>query len=398
MLASPVLAGVSGIIMGVLNSRGHFLAPAVAPVVYNLGIIGGAIFLAPSQGVRGLAIGVAIGAALHLLVQLPALWQTRPRYSLTLGLDLSGTREVGRLMLPRVLGLAAMQLNYLVNTILASTLRAGSLAALTFAWQLTTLPWGVFAMSISTVSFPSLSASAARGELAGLKSTLSSALRTIIYLTGPAGVGLFVLREPLVALLFQRGEFTAESTLSVAWALAFYAPGLLALAVTEIVTRAFYALHDTRTPVLIAVATIAGNVVLSLLLIGPLSHGGLALAATTANTIETLILLAVLRRRLDGLDDRRVVLSAARAGGAAVVMGIVLALSWSALSAAFDMGQPVNLLLALSLTMALGGALYVGLTLLAGAPEPAALRRLVPLPRLRPRRRLMTRPYRHRHW
>ncbi len=398
MLASPMLAGMSGIFMGVLNSRGHFLAPAVAPVVYNLGIIGGAVFLAPSEGVRGLAIGVAVGAALHLLIQIPALWQTRPHYSFTLGLDLAGTREVGRLMLPRVMGLAAMQLNYLVNTILASTLRAGSLAALTFAWQLTTLPWGVFAMSISTVSFPSLSASAARGEMDGLKHTLSSALRTIIYLTLPAGVGLFVLREPLVALLFQRGEFTAESTLSVAWALAFYAPGLLALAVTEILTRAFYALHDTRTPVLIAVATVAANVAMSLLLLGPLSHGGLALAATISNTAETIILIALLRRRLGGLDDRNVLISSARAAVASLIMGLALATGWNALAAGMDVRQPVILLAALSLTIALGSCLYVAATMLAGATEPDALRRFIPLPRFRTRRRFMSRPYRHRRW
>ena len=216
-------------------------------------------------------------------------------------------------MLPRVMGLAAMQINFLVNTVLASLLRAGSLAALTFAWQLTTLPWGIFAMAISTVSFPSLAASAARDEMDALKSTLSSALRTIVYLTVPAGVGLFVLREPLVALLFQRGQFDASSTQAVAWALAFYAPGLLALAVTEILTRAFYALHDTRTPVLIAVVTVAANVAMSLLFIGPLAHGGLALSTTLANTGETVVLLGLLRRRLDGLDDARVALSTARA-------------------------------------------------------------------------------------
>jgi putative peptidoglycan lipid II flippase len=399
MLFSPILAGLSGIVMGVLNSHNRFLLPALAPVVYNLGIIGGAIFLAPTMGVRGLAAGVAVGAGLHLLIQIPGLLKLRPVYSLHLGLRDPGVREVGRLMLPRVLGLAAMQLNYVVNTILASTLLPGSLAALTFAWQLTTLPWGIFAMAISTVSFPTLAAAAARDEMAALKSTLSTALRTILYLTIPAGVGLFVLREPLVALLFQRGQFDAASTRSVAWALAFYAPGLFALAVTEIVTRAFYALHDTRTPVTIAVVTFGANIILSLILIGPLAHGGLALAATLANTGETLVLLAVLRRRLAGLDGGRLIGSTARSVAAALAMGAVLALAWPITSA-------LGVVVGTCVDVGLGGAVYVGITWVLGSEELAWLRRRarpvsaaaipVAMPDAQPDATVRTRPFLHR--
>lgn len=399
MLISPILAGISGIVMGILNSYQHFLLPALAPVVYNLGIIGGAVLLAPSMGVRGLAVGVACGAALHLLIQLPGLLRLSGSYRAVLGLQHPGVREVGRLMLPRVFGLAAMQVNYVVNTILASLLKAGSLAALTFAWQLTMLPWGIFAMAISTVSFPTLAAAAAREEMEALKTTLSAALRTILYLTLPAGVGLFVLREPLVSLLFQRGQFDADSTQAVSWALAFYAPGLFALAVTEILTRAYYALHDTRTPVLIAVTTVAINVALSLAFIGPLGHGGLALAATLANTGETVVLLAVLRRRLEGLDDQQVALSAARAAAASLAMGLALAWLWPFLSALLDVSHPVSLLIASAMAVALGLGLYLVLTLLLGSREISVLRRFAPLPHLRRRRqRPITRPHLYRRW
>ena len=396
MLLSPILGGLSGIIMGVLNSYQRFLLPALAPVMYNLGIIGGAVWLAPTMGVRGLAVGVAAGAALHLLIQLPGLAALRPAYRPMLGLHHPGVREVGRLMLPRVLGLAAMQLNYVVNTILASLLRAGSLAALTFAWQLTTLPWGVIAMAISTVSFPTLAAAAAREEMDSLKATLSTALRTILYLTIPAGVGLFVLREPLVALLFQRGQFDAASTQTVAFALAFYAPGLFALAITEILTRAYYALHDTRTPVIIAVATVAANVALSLAFIGPLAHGGLALAATLANTGEAIVLIVLLRRRLAGLDDYRVITSAARAIFAALIMGLALTWLWSALTGVLDVSAAPALLAAVVIAVGAGAAVYGGLTWLLGSPELARVPGLRRSPTVRRRRSLLTRPYLYR--
>lgn len=396
MLLSPILGGLSGIVMSVLNSYQRFLLPALAPVLYNLGIIGGALWLAPVMGVRGLAVGVAAGAALHLLIQLPGLVALKPAYRPILGLHNPGVREVGRLMLPRVLGLAATQLNYVVNTILASLLRAGSLAALTFAWQLTTLPWGIIAMAISTVSFPALAAAAARDEMGSLKATLSTALRTILYLTIPAGVGLFVLREPLVALLFQRGQFDAASTQTVAFALAFYAPGLFALAVTEILTRAYYALHDTRTPVLIAVATVAANVALSLAFIGPLAHGGLALAATLANSAEAVVLVVLLRRRLAGLDDYRVVTSAARAILAALIMGLVLTWLWSALSSILDVSAAPILLAAVLVAVCAGGAIYGGLTWLMGSPELARVPGLRRSPSIRRRRKLLTRPYLYR--
>jgi putative peptidoglycan lipid II flippase len=229
-------------------------------------------------------------------------------------------------------------------------------------------------MAISTVSFPTLAAAAAREEMAALQSTLSSALRIILYLTIPAGVALFVLREPVVAVLFQRGEFNAASTQSVAWALAFYAPGLVALGVTEIITRAFYALHDTRTPVTIAVITVAVNVALSLAFIGPLSHGGLALAATLANSGEAVALLILLRRRLSGLGEPRLVASAGRSLTAALIMGVFLAVVWPVLASALQASQSIGLLLAVGAEIAGGGLIYLGTTMLLGSEEITALK------------------------
>jgi putative peptidoglycan lipid II flippase len=325
MLLSPILAGLSGIVMGILNSYQHFTLPALAPALYNLGIIIGAVFLGPLMGVTGLAIGVVIGIFLHLGIQVPELVRRglTSRYRFVLGVAHPGVREIGRLMLPRMLGLAAVQVNFLVNTILASGLSSGSLSAMNYAWLLMMLPQGVFAMAISTVAFPTLSELATTGNMERFRATLSGALRMILFLTIPATVGLVVLREPIIQLLLQRGRFDAASTDAVAWALQFYAIGLFAHASIEILTRGFYALHDTRTPVSVAVGAMILNVVLSLILIGPLSFGGLALANAIAAIVELIGLGWLLGRRLEGIGVRKVMASALRMVLAAGVMGAV---------------------------------------------------------------------------
>lgn len=330
MLVSTIVFGASGLIMGALNAVQHFLLPAAAPVLYNLAIILGAWLLAPRMGVYGLVIGVVVGAVAHLGVQLPGLVRQRVRYRFTFGWRNRDVREVGRLMAPRVLGLLFVQLNFLVNTILASGLAPGSLSALNYAWLLMLLPQGIFAQAIATVAFPTFAAQAAAGESRDLARTLARILRMVLFLTLPAAVGLYVLRTPLIQILFQRGAFDAQSTATVAYALQFYAIGLVAHSVVEIVVRAFYALHDTLTPVAVGVAAMGLNIVLSLLWIEPLGHGGLALANSTATIMEMVVLLWLMRRRLGGLEVGDMGASLTRSALAGAVMGgaLWLWLNW----------------------------------------------------------------------
>jgi putative peptidoglycan lipid II flippase len=372
MLVTPVIFGVSGIVMGILNARQHFLLPALAPILYNAGIIGGALALAPSMGVRGLAWGVIAGALAHLLVQVPGLFRHGMHYTPILGLRESGVHEVGRLMLPRMVGLAAVQLNFLVNTILASGLAAGSLAALNYAWLLMLLPQGIFAQSVATAAFPTFSAQAARGQRVEMRSTLAATLRAVLYLALPAAVGLIVLRVPLVQIVFQRGAFTETSTRTVALALALYSLGLPAHSAVEIVVRAFYAMHDTKTPVAIGVAAMGLNVALSLAFIsifeamGWTPHGGLALSNSLATTAEMAVLLFIIRHRLEGLEGQRFAASLARTGLSAVVMGCVAgALAWLLAGA--------HVLVAGGAAVAAGIGVYGGMSLMLGAPEPRAM-------------------------
>lgn len=376
MLAAPLFFGVSGVVMGILNARQHFLLPALAPSLLNLALIAAAWLLAPQMGVRALALGYVAGAILHLGIQIPGLFLVGARYRPVLTLHDPGVREVLRLMAPRVLGLAAVQINFLVNTNIASRLGEGAVSALNYAWLLMLLPQGVFAQAVGTAAFPTFAAQAARGERAAMRATLAATLRAVFFLSLPATVGLVLLARPLVGLLFERGAFSASSTEAVAWALAFYALGLVGHAGLEIVARAFYALHDTATPVWAGVIAMALNVALSLTL--PSTFGragwplfaGLALANSIATLLELAALMMLIRCRISGVEGRRMLTAFARSGLATLAMGAAL-VGWQAWLP--DAG-----------TLALGGggivlgvAVYLGAALLLRAEEPRAVLGLI---------------------
>ena len=330
MLVTPVVFSVSGVVMSALNAHQHFLLPALAPSIYNLSIILGAALLGPRYGVTGMAVGVVAGSALHLLVQIPQLVRFGARYVPVLALDNPSVREVGRLMGPRVLGTAVAQLNLVINNSLATRMGEGAVSAINFAWMLMLLPQGVFAQAIGTAAFPTFAKQAARGEREALRRALSSTLRGIIFLSIPATVGMIVVGEPIVRLLFERGAFGSGSTRAVAWALAFFALGLVGHAGLEIVARAFYALHDTFTPVWVGGLTMVLNVLLSLVLprlfasAGLQAFGGLALANSIATVLEFVALLVLIQRRTGaawGAQMRRTVVTSAVG---ALAMGLAL--------------------------------------------------------------------------
>lgn len=298
LLLSPLLLGLGAAAMGILNARKRFIWPAFAPVAYNLGIIGGAVVLGERMGILGLALGVLAGAAAHFVLQVPGLWRAGMRYRPIFSPRTPGLAAMARLLGPRVLGQAAFQINFIVVTNLASHLPEGRVAALNYAFLLMMLPHGLFAMSLATVIFPTLAEQFKREKMGALRETLQSALRLLLFVTVPAAVGLAVLRVPLVQVLFQSRSFTGESTLLVSQALLWLAAGLIGVAVVEAVTRAFYAMHDTTTPVIASLATIAINLGAGLLLLEPMGHGGLALAMSLASLAEMTILVIVLRRRL----------------------------------------------------------------------------------------------------
>ncbi|HEX9015111.1 MAG TPA: murein biosynthesis integral membrane protein MurJ, partial [Chloroflexota bacterium] len=349
-------------VTSILNSFNRFLLASLAPMMYNLSIIAGAVLLGPRIGVYGLAIGAAVGALLHLLVQIPGLVRERMKFRPMLDIANAGVREVGRLMVPRTLGLGMVQVNYLVNVFLASRLPEGSLAYLDYAWLLTMLPLGVFAMAISTAIFPTLAEHGALDKMEELRRTLVSALRLILYLTIPASAGLILLGEPIVRLLLQHGDFTPAATRATAYALGFYAIGLAGHATVEIVARAYYALHNTRTPVTVAFVAFVVNVVLSLILMRFLSFGGLALANAVAGLCEAAILVTLLGRRLEGVRLETLILPVVVFAFWAAAQGLVAVAVSDYVEAVASADSLAMRLLQVGASVGAGAVVYAGLS------------------------------------
>ncbi|MFO7741476.1 MAG: murein biosynthesis integral membrane protein MurJ [Anaerolineae bacterium] len=377
MLVTPIIFAISGVVMSALHAHQHFLLPALAPSIYNLSIIGGAVVLGPRLGVRGMAVGVVVGSVLHLLVQVPQLLRYGARYLPVLGLDDPSVREVGRLMGPRVLGTAVAQLNLVINNSLATGMGEGAVSAINYAWMLMLLPQGIFAQAVGTAAFPTFAEQVAGGERDEMRQTLASTLRGVFFLSIPATVGLVALANPLVSLLFERGEFEVSSTRAVAWALTFFALGLVGHAGLEIVARAFYALHDTFTPVWVGGLAVGLNVALSLTLPGVFASaglqpfGGLALANSIATLLEFGLLLILVRRAMNGIQGRRMVTAITKSGLAALGMGVALA-GWQAAL------PSTGSLLRGGGGVVFGLAVYLLVALLLGSDELSAMIRLLP--------------------
>jgi putative peptidoglycan lipid II flippase len=338
MLISPIIFGVSGLMMGILNAHQHFLLPALASTFYWLGMIFGLLVWVPSMGVHGLAWGAVLGAALHLMIQVPGLRGLNPRYQFDFGLRNPTVRNVIRLMGPRLIGVAAVQLNFLVSTALATFVPGGA-SSLDYAWRIFTMPQVIIAQAIAIAALPTFSAMAARDEINAMRASLADTLRGILFLALPATIGLLVLGQPVVGLLFERGQFDAHSTALVAWALALFTLGLASHSVVEIVSRAYYALKDTWTPVWIGAAAMGLNIGLSFVFmeafrrLGIPPHGGLALSNTVATTLEMFALAWFMRRRLNGLAFTRIWPGLWRTALASAVMGAGLMVWLAATSA-----------------------------------------------------------------
>ena len=361
MLITTVIFSVSGLTMGILNAHQQFFLPALAISMNNIGLIIGAVGISPlipvdaglfafapvgERSIYGLAFGAILGAALHLLIQLPGLVRVRAVIRPLFSTRVEGSGLVLRLMLPRMLGLAVTQLNFLVNLYFAGQMVEGSNSALNVAWFIMFFVLGIIAQSVGTAVFPSLARLAAEGDLAAFGSRLTSAMSGILFLAIPASVGLIVLGRPVVALMVERGEWLSDATAGTAWALAFFAVGIAGHGLLEVLSRAFYALSDTRTPVLIGIASLISNIVLSVVFIrfigepaslarGPIA--GLALANSLTTLLEAAVLWWILSRRIHTVDDRLLLSGSGRSLAVSALMGTIVALLSSALVGRADL-------------------------------------------------------------
>lgn len=289
-----LIFAISGVVMSTLQANQHFFLPALAPIMYNLGILAGVIFLAPTLGVWGAAIGVVVGSMLHLLIQVPGLIKYKAKWTARLGWHDADLRRVVKLMIPRIIGLGAVQLAGVVTISLASTLTAGSVTALNYGWRVMQLPETLIATAIATAAFPTLSEFAARGEITQLRRTLRNTLTLILALTIPATIGLLLLGQWAVQVLY---DTEPEATLMITWAVQGYALGMIGHSMLEVTARTFYAQQDTWTPLYVAVGAMGIGIAASFALRDTLGVGGLALANAIGVSIEVATLLFILLHR-----------------------------------------------------------------------------------------------------
>ncbi len=367
MLPFLPLVALAAVAMGMLNARGVFGVPALAPALLNVGMIAFGLALIPVCRALGqppivaMAFGVVAGAALQFACQLPALGKQGFRFALEWPTWPPGVRRVATLMVPATLGLAATNVNVIVASRIASSFAEGSVTWLYCAFRLMQLPIGVFGVALATVSMPALSRAAVAGDLPGLKSTLSATARLVFALTVPAAMLLAVFAQPLIAVLFEHGRFHAADTGRTAAALVMYCLGLPAFAAIGVFSRTWYALGDTRRPMIASFTAVAVNLALNLLLVGPLrplglDHLGIALAASLAAYANLAQLAFGLRRRIGGFEGRRI---AAAFGRVLVASALVAAVLVPALRLLGDRWRAGHLaeLATLAVGLSVGGAL-----------------------------------------
>lgn len=323
-----ILVAIAAVAMGILNTKDRFGIPASASSFFNLGsIIVGlacAYWLDPQFGPRammGMAIGTLVGGALQFLIQVPSLYQVGFRYQSAISFTDPGVRRVVSLMGPAVIGAAAVQVNVFVNNRFASPIE-GAVSWLNYAFRLMQFPIGVFGVAISMATLPSISRAAARSDVGQFRETLASSLGLVFFLCVPSACGLVILAEPIIGLIYERGDFSPFDTHQTAAALAFYALGLAGYAAIKVLAPAFYALDDARTPMLVSLASIVTNYLLNWWLVSRLGHRGLALSTSCVAGLNFIVLFLLMRRRLRRVGGRQIAVSLLKVIAASAIMSV----------------------------------------------------------------------------
>jgi putative peptidoglycan lipid II flippase len=328
MLPFLTLVALAAVCMGMLNALRRFFVPALSPAMFNVGTIVTMLVLVPvfaAAGVRpivAVAVGTLVGGFGQIAIQWPGLTREGYRYRLVFDWRHEGLHEVGRLMLPAIVGLAAVQVNLFVNTILAASEGQGAVSWLQYAFRLMYLPIGLFGVSVATAVLPTFASHAAAGDRVSMRRSVSDGLRMMLMLNVPATAGLVALASPIVALLYERGLFGPSDTAATASAVIAYAPGLVGYSTVKIAAPCFYALGESRVPVTVSVTTMVINVALNVILVKVMGFPGLALGTAAASLANATVLLVMLRRRLGGIDGTRLAPAVTKVSVASVVMAV----------------------------------------------------------------------------
>ena len=378
ILPAQMFFFLGGLMIATLYARQHFVAPALGPIIYNIFIIGGGVFLASRLGVKGLIWGALVGAFLgNFVLQAFAMRKLGVQFKPSLHLRHPGVVKVGKLALPVILGLSLPYFDVNINFWFAAFLNKGAVAALGFANRLMQVPLGVFAQAAAVALFPTLAAQAARKEMGELRSSVNFGLRGILLLTVPSSVLMAILAKPIVVALFQHGKFTPEASAAASSALVFYSIGIAGWAGQAIITRGFYALQDTIVPVVAGTIMTIIFVPMNWLLMKPLSHGGLALATSITAIMNMILLLELLRRRLKGINGRLIIRSFTKVMAASAVAGLVAWFALGMISSRFPVTRTMN-----AIIVVLGASIpavlaYIGMIALLKVDEATEVWKLV---------------------
>jgi putative peptidoglycan lipid II flippase len=320
-----MLIAVAAAMMGMLNGLRKFFVPAMSPALYNVFFIASTVVLYPVLVDRGiepalaLSFGMLAGGIAQIAIQIPALRREGYQHHWLLDAKDPGVREILLLMGPGTIGVAAAQVNLLVNTVLATS-EDGGVSALQYAFRLMYMPIGIFGVSVATAAVPELARHAEDANHDAMRTTLSWGIRLMLMLSVPATVGLMVLSGPIVEMIYERGRFDEVSTLHTAGALLFYAPGIIGYSIVKIVSPCFYSMQDARTPITVSLITIGANLALNLALNAAMGFKGLALGTAIAANINAGLLLWLLSRRIGGVDAPRIGWSLLKISAAAAAM------------------------------------------------------------------------------
>jgi len=375
MIPYCVFICLTAVCGAMLNTLGHFSRPALAPVLLNISIITfvwlGAFFLGKTHDklIYTAAIGVLIGGVAQLAFQIPELHKRGFRFKLAWDLAHPFVKNMYFIMAPAVLGAGITQINVMVDGLLAMFVNERGVSVLFFANRLTELPLGIFGVAIATAVLPSLSFFAAKNEKKGFVNAVGFALRYVSFIIIPAAVGLMILGGPIVKLIFQHGEFTAESTDYVVRALRLYAPGLMAFAMLKIIVPTFYALKDTKTPVKVGLATLVLNVILNVILMQFMAERGLALSTTICAYINVSLLLLLLRKKMGPLGMKKVAGSIIKIVITTIIMGWIV---WGTLTITqnhFPANDFIGKFLQVIIPLTLGFIIYIVIAFITGQRE-----------------------------
>ncbi|MBX5477272.1 MAG: murein biosynthesis integral membrane protein MurJ [Clostridia bacterium] len=378
MLPSMLFLALATVSTAALQAHEQFTLPAMIGIPYNVVLVASILGLGTRAGIDIVGWGVVAAVAAQWLLLVPAMRRIGFRYRFSWNWRDPALARTLALTTPVVVATGASQLGFVVDRMLASLLPSGRIAALSYANRLYGLPTGVFVAAIVTVAFPLLAQRAAARDFDGLRAALRRGLRLMIAFLTPVTVALIVLRRPLVQLLFQHGAFTAGDARQTAFALGYFALGLVPLGAAQLLQRAFFSLQDTRTPMILGVAGVAVNVAADLALVGPLAQGGLALGTSLNVAFQAAGLLWVLRRRLQHIGGRELVLTSVRAVAAGAAMALVLSGAWVAAAALWPGDGVLHQALRLAAAGAAGGAAYLAAGWLLGMREFLALAEALP--------------------